>query len=75
MTVFATGTLILAYHALRYMQRRSQMAAPANWSDLERRGLIPPTPGREEAVKATLERTAAKRAALNATGKPATKSK
>lgn len=57
------------------MQHRNQMATSVNWSDLEERGLIPPSPGREEAVKATLERTAAKRAALNAMGKPATKSK
>jgi hypothetical protein len=74
-TVSATGTLILACHALGYMQRRNQMAAPANWSDLEQRGLIPPTPGREEAAKAALERAAARREALNATGKPAIKNK
>ena len=49
--------------------------ALANWSDLEKRGLIPPSPGREEAVKATIDSTAAKRAALLATSKPATKSK
>lgn len=35
----------------------------ADWSELERRGLIQPSPGREEAVKATHEHTAAKRQA------------
>lgn len=34
-----------------------------NWTELERRGLILPSPGREEAVRVTLERTAAKKAA------------
>jgi hypothetical protein len=38
-----------------------------NWTELERRGLITPSPGREEAVRATLERTAAKKAAQSAT--------
>ena len=35
----------------------------ANWTDLEQRGLIAPSPGREEAVKATLEWAAKKREA------------
>ena len=56
------------------MQRRNSMAL-ANWSDLEKRGLIPASPGRDEAVRATLESAAARREALNAAGKPATRNK
>jgi hypothetical protein len=35
----------------------------ANWTDLEQRGLIQPSPGREEAAKATLEWAIEKRKA------------
>lgn len=38
-----------------------------SWSDLERRGLITPSPGREEVVRDTLARAAAKKAAQDAT--------
>jgi len=38
-----------------------------NWSELERRGLITPSPGREEAVRDALAKTAAKKAAQCAT--------
>ncbi len=43
----------------------------ADWSDLERRGLLTPSPGREEAVRETNARTAAKRAAEEEARKPA----
>jgi len=39
------------------------MSIRVNWSDLEQRGLIPPTPGRAEAAAATQKKVAAKKAA------------
>lgn len=39
------------------------MSNPIDWSDLERRGLIAPVPGRNEVVRATIESVAAKKAA------------
>lgn len=42
------------------------MSTPIDWTDLERRGLIAPSPGREEAVAVTVERAAAKKAAQDA---------
>jgi hypothetical protein len=48
--------------------------AAVNWSSLEQQGLITPPPGREEAVRATLEHMAAKKAAAQAV-KPKSKSK
>jgi hypothetical protein len=42
------------------------MSSGIDWLDLERRGLIASSPGREEAVKAAQERSAAKKAAQNA---------
>lgn len=48
------------------------MSSPVDWTELERRGLIAAAPGREEAVKATLQATAAKKAAQN-TPKPKSK--
>lgn len=40
-----------------------------NWGELERRGLIKPTPGREEATAATYARLAEKKA-QQASNKP-----
>lgn len=45
------------------MEQRKTMSTYPDWTMLEQRGLIQPTPGREEAVKATHESTAAKKAA------------
>lgn len=42
---------------------RTPMGSHINWTELEQRGLITPSPGREEAVRATIEHTAAKKAA------------
>lgn len=42
------------------------MSGHVDWTELERRGLIAATPGREEAVKAALKATAIKKAAQNA---------
>jgi hypothetical protein len=56
-------------------QHRKAMSNLANWSDLERRGLLPPTPGRQEAAEAALKQAAAKKAAQNATVKPSTNRK
>lgn len=47
----------------------------ADWAELERRGLILPSPGREEAVRATLDKVAAKKAAEHAKVNSPTKSK
>jgi hypothetical protein len=57
--------------------QRSTMKGPrlnrllADWSDLEKRGLLTSSPGREEAVRETNARTAAKRAAEEEARKPA----
>lgn len=45
------------------------MSKGIDWTELERRGLIAASPGREEAVKATLEKVAAKKAAQNTSPK------
>lgn len=42
------------------------MSKGIDWTELERRGLIAASPGREEAVKAALRATAIKKAAQNA---------
>lgn len=42
------------------------MSKGIDWTELEKRGLIAASPGREEAVKATLKKVAAKKAAQNA---------
>lgn len=39
------------------------MGSLANWTELERRGLIPASPGRDEAVQAALESAARKKEA------------
>lgn len=51
-------------------QRRKAMSNLADWSELERIGRLPPQPGREEAVLATLAEAAAKKAAKNAAKPP-----
>jgi hypothetical protein len=43
----------------------------ADWSDLERRGLIMPSPGREEAARKTLAKVAARKAVEIEARKPA----
>jgi hypothetical protein len=47
-------------------QHRKAMHSQINWSDLEQRGLITPSPGREEAAKITQDKIAARKAAERA---------
>ena len=51
------------------------MSIPIDWTDLERRGLITPSPGREEAARKTLEKVAAKKAAQQEPAKQPKRSK
>lgn len=51
------------------------MSTPVDWLDLEKQGLLMPPPGREGAARATLEHTAAKKAAAAQAAKPKSKSK
>jgi hypothetical protein len=77
--VFANWHIAMQHSAVSWKSIAGQMGQLANWTELEQRGLIPRSPGREEAVEATrqwaLEKSKLQREAKLEKLNPATKRK